>query len=206
MIWGETENCPDCRWEPITPEIVGALGGERYNTRRENFGAATGGVFSFFFFPFSFFSGPESRWCAEAGAWHRASFSTEMLDSSLFYLAANLTGIKKDSRCLSEPWLPSASSSRLQKPPAWCLSRCFDISTFWSILKCLQCVLITSAGLLLVYRVVSLLSTSPFSSLHSRTLLFTLSFPPSFLPPFPLSTKLSPSPIPPLPLTPSPVA
>lgn len=71
-----------------------ALWGERYNTRRENFGAATGGVFSFFF-SFSFFSGPESRWCAEAGAWHRASFSTEMLDSSLFYLAANLTGIKK---------------------------------------------------------------------------------------------------------------
>lgn len=67
--------------------------GGLYNTTRENFGAATGGVFSFFPFSF-FFSGPESRRCAEAVDRRRASFSTERLDSSLFfYLAANPNGI-----------------------------------------------------------------------------------------------------------------
>lgn len=64
--------------------------GGLYNTTRENFAAATGGVFSF---PPFFFR--ESRRCAEAGDRRRASFSTEMLDSSLFpHLAANLDGIK----------------------------------------------------------------------------------------------------------------
>lgn len=53
-----------------------------------------------------------------------------------------------------------------------------------------------SGSLFGLYRVVSLLSTSLFSSLHSRTPLFTLSFPPSSLPSF-LSTKLSPSSHPP---------
>lgn len=67
--------------------------GGLYNTTRENFSAATGGVFSFSPFPF-FFRGQESRRCAEAGDRRRASFSTEMLDSSLFScLAANLDGI-----------------------------------------------------------------------------------------------------------------
>lgn len=49
----------------IMSDIRGLFRG-LYNLLRENFGAATGGMFSFFFL-FSFFPGPESRRDAEEG-------------------------------------------------------------------------------------------------------------------------------------------
>lgn len=80
------------------------LGG-LYNTTRENFSAATGGVFSFSPFPFFFLlRGRESRRCAEAGDRRRASFSTEMLDSSPLFLFRGKSGWnKRDPGRLSQP-------------------------------------------------------------------------------------------------------